>query len=128
MGSVIDYNDECPRCKNTNCFDDYYYKTGEEYFMCPDCGYYRAFHYKRDENGEYLKKDELKGYEFDNLIEEEILIDNPYGVYIVESSSGGGSMGVLEMEKDYEELKSKITSEKVTVSRLVGDKIEKEKL
>ena len=39
MGSVIDYI-ECPRCGQPNCFNDYYYKTGEEFTNCPDCGYY----------------------------------------------------------------------------------------
>jgi hypothetical protein len=40
MGSVIDYI-ECPNCK-TEAYSDYYYKTGEEYIVCNNCGYHRS--------------------------------------------------------------------------------------
>ena len=39
MGSVIDYI-ECPNCKR-EAYDDFYYKTGEEYISCNNCGYYK---------------------------------------------------------------------------------------
>jgi uncharacterized C2H2 Zn-finger protein len=133
MGSVIDYI-ECPRCKEENCLDDFYYKTGEEYINCPDCGYHRVFHYKRDENGNFLKKDEAKGYEFENLISEEVHIENPYGAYRVESILGGATCGTLATDDDYQKFVSEIVSlinqkhdiKEVVVSRLVGEKIEKE--
>lgn len=37
MGSIIDYI-ECPNCK-TEAHSDYY-KSGEEYINCNNCGYY----------------------------------------------------------------------------------------
>ena len=36
--STISQNINCPRCQSTECFDDYNYKTAEEYIICPDCG------------------------------------------------------------------------------------------
>jgi hypothetical protein len=41
MGSVIDYID-CPDC-GKEAYMDYYYKTGEEYINCNNCGYSRNF-------------------------------------------------------------------------------------
>ena len=133
MGCVIDFI-ECPRCKQESCLDDFYYKTGEEYINCPDCGYHRVFHYKRDENGAFLKKDESKGYEFENLISEEVHIENPYGAYRVESTLGGATCGTLATDDDYQNFVSEIVSltnqehnlKEVVVSRLVGEKIDKE--
>ena len=40
MGSVIDYI-ECPNC-GQEAYDDFYYKTGEEYINCQNCGYHRS--------------------------------------------------------------------------------------
>lgn len=132
MGSVIDYI-ECPRCKNDNCTDDFYYKTGEEYIFCSDCGYHKVFHYKRDENGELMKKDENRGGEFDNLITEEIIIDNPFGAYRISWKNGVGSVGVLVNEDEYNQFivdiknaDNKVEISKVTISRLVEDKIVRE--
>ena len=39
MGSVLDFI-ECPNC-GQEASDDFYYKTGEEYVFCQNCGYYR---------------------------------------------------------------------------------------
>jgi len=39
MGSVIDYI-ECPHC-GTEAHSDFYYKTGEEFINCNNCGFYR---------------------------------------------------------------------------------------
>ena len=133
MGSVIDYI-ECPRCKQENCIDDFYYKSGEEYINCPDCGYHRVFHYKRDADGKFLRKDETKGYEFENLIPEEIHLENPYSAYRVETTLGGATCGTLETYEDYQKFISEIVSitnqehniKEAVVSKLVGDKIEKE--
>ena len=133
MGSVINHI-ECPRCKQENCTEDFYYKSGEEYINCHDCGYHRVFHYKRDENGKLLKKDETKGYEFENLVPEEIHLENPYGAYRVETALGGAICGTLETDDDYQKFVSEIVSltnqghdiKEVVVSKLVGDKIEKD--
>ncbi len=78
MGSVQQYED-CLRCGSENCFSDYY-KTGEKYMNCPDCGYCEEYFYKRNEEGKLIKKDESKGFEFDNLIMEHVL-RNPYAAY-----------------------------------------------
>ena len=40
MGSVLDFI-ECPNCKH-EASDDFYYKTGEEYIFCQNCGYHRS--------------------------------------------------------------------------------------
>ena len=40
MGSVLDFI-ECPNCKH-EASDDFYYKTGEEYVNCGNCGYHRS--------------------------------------------------------------------------------------
>jgi len=133
MGSVLSYI-ECPRCKQENCIEDYYYHTGELYTTCSECGYLRVFRYKRDSNGKFLKKDETKGVDFGNLIVEEIHVENPYGAYTIESTRGGATCGVLETEDDYQKFVSEIVSfsnqendiKKATVSKLVGKNIEKE--
>ena len=133
MGSVIEYI-ECPRCGQENCVNDFYYKSGEEYISCPDCGYYRVFHFKRDTDGKFLREDETKGYEFENLISEEIHIENPYGAYRVETTLGSATSGTLVTEDDYQKFVSEIVSfinqehniKEAVVSKLVGDKIEKE--
>ena len=58
MGSVIDYI-ECPNCK-CEAYDDFYYKTGEQYINCNNCGYhYSATIINRDKNLNELT-DELK--------------------------------------------------------------------
>lgn len=40
MGSVLDIMD-CPNCSN-EAHSDYYYKTGEEYTLCQNCGYHKS--------------------------------------------------------------------------------------
>lgn len=133
MGSVINYI-ECPRCKQDNCMEDYYYKSGEIYIHCSDCGYHRACFYKRDADGKFLRKDETKGYEFDNLIPEEIHYENPYGAFRVVTNFGNATCGTLHTDENYQEFVSEIVSvtnkehdiKKVVISKLVGDKIEVE--
>jgi hypothetical protein len=134
MGSVMGHI-ECPRCKSEECFEDYYYKTGEEYVSCPDCGYSRSFVYERDEEGNLIKKDESKGYEFDNLVAKENLLEEPFGAYIIRYNSGVGSGGAIPTEDDYNMFVSDIVSltnqpdhemESVVVSRFVDGEIKKE--
>jgi len=60
MGSVIDYND-CPRCGEPNCVYEFYYKTGEEFIFCPDCGYEKIIQIiNRDLPLSELKDDDIK--------------------------------------------------------------------
>ena len=58
MGSVIDYI-ECPNCKQ-EAFSDFYYKTGEDYINCGNCGYHYAQTLKRDEDGKFVTEDGTK--------------------------------------------------------------------
>jgi hypothetical protein len=78
-----------------------------------------------------LSKKMPKGYEWENLIAEETLIDNPYGAYWIYYKEGPSSGGAITFE-NYEELKSHIQKgvepevSKITVSRFIDDKIETE--
>lgn len=92
MGSVMNYID-CPRCKSESCFEDFYYKSNEIYVSCSDCGYYRSVTWKRDDEGNLVKKDQSKGIEFDNLISEEIHYPEPFGSYRIKMIGDLGSMG-----------------------------------
>ena len=133
MGSVIS-DIECPRCKSENCSEEFYYKTGEEYISCLDCGYHRTFHYRRDSEGNFIKKDETKGYEVSNFIPEEIHLENPFGAYRVETNLGGATCGTLETEEDYKKFVSEIISlsdqehnmKEAIVSRFLDGEIKKE--
>jgi Zn ribbon nucleic-acid-binding protein len=121
MGSVIDYIN-CPNCDSPDCVDDFYYKNNEEYVNCPDCGYHRSTHWKRNEEGNLMRKDESKEYDFDNLIREEVLIDKPFGSYRIKSIYGGGQVGTLATKEEFEHLKSQldeITKEDNKVSEVI---------
>jgi hypothetical protein len=133
MGSVVDFI-ECPNCKTEESYAvDYYYKTGEEYGLCGECGYHESHHYKRDSEGKLLMVDPEKGYAFENLIAESIVIDKPYAAYYVEGEIGG-QLGSLEKEEDYDKFCSEIVSLsnqphefiRATVSRFVDNEIRKE--
>lgn len=130
MGSISEYT-ECPRCKRDNCVYILYYKSGEEYMNCIDCGYHRTFQYKRTTDGSLMKKDPDKDFSFDNLIPEDIHIENPYGAYRIESIDGSATGGTLETEHDYQQFITELKNTRhdiqcATVSRLIDDNIEKE--
>jgi Zn ribbon nucleic-acid-binding protein len=134
MGSVIDFI-ECPRCKSEDCFDDYYYKTGEEYISCPDCGYNRSSFIKRDDEGNMFKIDEDKDFAIDNVVREETLLEEPFGAYLIRYEDGSGSGGATPTEDDYNTFVSDIVSltnqpdhkmKRVIVSRFVDGEIKKE--
>lgn len=71
MGSVMDYVD-CPQCGGQDTmFRDYYYKSGEEYWMCKRCGKHGKVEIVRDDNGNVIfdeqgkvsyNEEDLKGY------------------------------------------------------------------
>ena len=126
---------ECPRCGSEECFEDYYYKTGEEYVSCPDCGYHRSFFIKRDEEGKMMKKDESKDFAFDNVVTEETLLEEPFGAYLIRYEGGSGSGGAIPTEEDYNVFVLDIVSttnqpdhkmESVVISRFVDGEIKKE--
>ena len=66
MGSVIDYI-ECPNCKH-EAYSDFYYKTGEEYVNCQNCGYHYSATFKCDDEGNYI-------LEFEYNQEPELVMD-----------------------------------------------------
>jgi len=117
MGSVIDYI-ECPNCK-TEAFSDFYYKTGEEYINCNNCGYhYSATIVNRDKNLSELTEQDWKISE----------LKNPYGAYRLKVyGSVATQCGSFSNEQEYDYFVSEITKEKelesCTVSRLVDGKI-----
>ena len=122
MGSVIDYI-ECPNCKH-EASDDFYYKTGEEYINCNNCGYHRsATIINRDKNLNELT-------ESDWNIEE---LKNPFGAYRLKVyHSVATQCGSLENETQYNELKKNIEAdveiEYCSVSRFIDNKIVEELL
>ena len=96
MGSVIDYID-CPRCGSPDCFDDFYYKTGEEYITCNRCGYYKGDTIKNRDKALNELTDE------DWHIE---LVENPYGAFRYKMADGVAyHCGVLETEDEAEEFR-----------------------
>ena len=122
MGSVIDYI-ECANCK-TEAMSDFYYKTGEEYINCSNCGYHRsATIINRDKNLNELT-------ESDWNIEE---LKNPFGAYRLKVyHSVATQCGSLENETQYNELKKNIEAdveiEYCSVSRFIDNKIVEELL
>ena len=117
MGSVLDYI-ECLNCKS-EASSDFYYRTGEEYINCGNCGYhFSATIVNRDKKLSELTDDDWK-------VEE---LKNPYGAYRLKSyHSIATQCGSLENEEQYNELKKTIEVnvdvEFCSVSRLIDGKI-----
>ena len=122
MGSVIDYI-ECVNCK-TEAMSDFYYKTGEEYINCSNCGYHRsATIINRDKNLNELTESDW------NIKE----LKNPFGAYRLKVyHSVSTQCGSLENEEQYNELKKNIEAdveiEYCSVSRFIDNKIVEELL
>ena len=126
MGSVIDHI-ECPNCKH-EAFSDFYYKTGEEYVGCNNCGYHRSAFYKRDDDGKFVTKDGTNDYHFDNLVMDQNELKNPYGSYRLKMyKSVANQCGSFENEEQYNEFKKTIEGdveiEFSTVSRFIDGEI-----
>jgi len=122
MGSVLDYI-ECPNCKH-EASDDFYYKTGEEYVNCGNCGYhFSATIVNRDKKLSELTEEDWK-------IEE---LKNPYGAYRLKVyHSVATQCGSLENEEQYNEFKLQLEGdveiESCSVSRFVDGEIKVEML
>ena len=120
MGSVLDFI-ECPNCKH-EASDDFYYKTGEEYVNCGNCGYHRsATIVNRDKKLSELTEDDWK-------VEE---LKNPYGAYRLKVyHSVATQCGSLENEEQYDEFKLQLEEdveiEFCSVSRFVDGEIKVE--
>jgi len=122
MASVLDYI-ECPNCKS-EAMCDYYYKTGEEYTNCGNCGYHRSATIKTREK------------RLDQLIESDwkiVELKKPYGAYRLKTHQCVATQcGSLKNKKQYDHLKSTIKDdveiEFCTVSRFIRGKIVEEML
>lgn len=119
MGSVIDYI-ECPNCKSPDCYDDFYYKTGEEYVHCSDCGYTKSVTIKnRDKKLAELTEEDWELNE----------VQNPWGCYrIKEIGNVGFTCGTLLTEKEYNEVFDKVQEhldsvDEFSLSRFTDGKI-----
>ena len=117
MASVIDYI-ECPNCKQ-EAWMDFYYKTGEEYVNCNNCGYHKSMTIiNRDKKLSELTQDD---WQIDEL-------KNPYGAYRLKVyHSPVFQCGSLENDSDYGELRQHLSNnesiEFASVSRLVDGQI-----
>lgn len=134
MAMVTDFDAECPFCGGFSAIDDFNCRTGETSFNCPDCGFSEYFYYKRDENGNFVKKDENKGYEFDNLFLVKETINDPYAAFSVYHSNGVSENGTLANLTEYNSFIEQINAitgkdgseiVMVTISRYDGIKINK---
>lgn len=126
MGSVID-NIECPNCKH-EAFSDFYYKTGEQYVNCNNCGYNFSQYFKRNDDGKFVTKDGTNDYNFDNLVVVTNELKNPYGSYRIKVyESVATQCGSFENEEQYNEFKESIKDndeiEYSSVSRFVDGEI-----
>ena len=124
MGSVID-NIECPNCKQ-EAYSDFYYKTGEEYVNCNNCGYhYSAVIKNRDKKLSELTEEDWQITE----------LKNPYGSYRIKYYGAiGVECGSIETEQEYRVFKEEVCHmseieeniEFATVSKLINGAIEVE--
>lgn len=118
MGSVIDYI-ECPNCGQPNCTSDFYYKSGEEYVQCTDCGYYKSIEIKIGSR----KKN------FSDLTEEDWEIDeisNPYGAFRAKlKKSIVYTCGSISSKEHFDHIISNLNEEidEFTLSRFINGKI-----
>ena len=98
MGSVLDYI-ECPNCKS-EAMSDFYYKTGEEYTNCGNCGYHRsAVIRNREKRLDLLTDTDWKITE----------LKKPYGAYRLKTyNSVATQCGTLPNKKAYDQLKENI--------------------
>jgi hypothetical protein len=124
MGSVLDYID-CPKCGSEECSSDFYYKSGEEYLFCGECGYTRSV---------TLKKEARENKKYNELVESDWelkeLVD-PWGAYrLKEKGMIATQCGSFESIKDYKEMLSIVEKhiddiEEFIVSRFDDGKIVK---
>lgn len=123
MGSVLDYI-ECPNCKGDDCSSDFYYKTGEEYLFCGECGYHKSVSIADDSRSKKLN--ELS--ESDWNVEE---LSNPWGAYrLKEKGMVATQCGSFASREEYGKLLSLVEKhideiDEFVVSRFVDGKITK---
>ena len=118
MGSVIDYID-CPNCGH-EAYDDFYYKTGEEYINCSHCGYHKS--------ATIINRAKL----LNELTDEDweiIELKNPYGAYRLKMMSEvATSCGSFDSEEACEDIKKAVADmenvEYFSISRFVDGQIQ----
>jgi DNA-directed RNA polymerase subunit RPC12/RpoP len=120
MGSVIDYID-CPNCEH-EAYSDFYYKTGEEYINCQNCGY----HYSATIKNRNKKLNELTESDWD--VKE---LKAPYGAFKYKMCGDiGTSCGSLKTAEDAERFRIEMKLEYqdhvefATISRFIDNEIE----
>lgn len=117
MGSVIDYI-ECPNC-GQEAYDDFYYKTGEEYINCQNCGYHKsATIINRDKALNELTDEDWEVHE----------LKNPYGAFKIQFEGDPGThCGSLESEDGLNSMKEQLSKMEgvcsFAVSRFVDGEI-----
>jgi hypothetical protein len=120
MGSFID-EIECPNCEH-EAFSDFYYKTGEQYVNCQNCGYhYSATIKDRNKRLDLLTDDDWK------IVKN----TNPYGAYRIKYfDSPAFSCGSIKNKTTLNKLKKDIKAmdevEYFQVSRFVDGEIKVE--
>lgn len=117
MGSVIDYI-ECPNCKQ-EAYSDFYYKTGEEYINCSNCGYhYSATIINRDKNLNELTEQDWQIKE----------LKNPFASFKIKYKNNSlYTLGSLVNQEEYDNFKKHIKEdldiEFCSISRFIDDEI-----
>jgi len=117
MASVLDFM-ECPNCTQEASID-FYYKTGEEYIFCQNCGYHRsATIVNRDKTLNELNDSDWE-------IREN---KNPFGAYRLSTRGNiGYQCGSLASEQEYNDLKANVLVDPeidyASVSRFIDGKI-----
>ena len=118
MGSIIEHI-ECPNCEH-EAFSDFYYKTGEEYVNCSNCGY----HYSATIKDRTKLLSELTEDDFE-IVE----LKNPFGAYRIKFyDSPGYACGSLKSEEQLYELKSNYEQDDNTECLLVSRFVDGEKI
>jgi len=112
MGSVLDWI-ECPKCGQEGCSSDFYYKTGEEYINCGECGYYRSVTIKEDSREKKLSELTEDDWQMVELV-------NPWGSYRLKENGAIATLcGSLANKEDYEELIKNVNENIESVDQLV---------
>ena len=121
---------QCSRCKSNLGDRVFYQTTGEGYIRCFECGYHRDLYFKRDDAGNLIRKNDTKDFTYNNLILEEAISENPFGILNIKYIDKSWSPRILEKKTDYEKAVLKVSSElkqkheikKAEISRFVDGK------
>jgi len=114
MGSVMNVID-CPNCGN-EAHNDFYYKTGEEYTFCPNCGYHKSVTIKD------------KSKDLSEITDDDIEVDeltNPFGAFRVKwKESVGWEVGTIVDEKHLKRIEAVLEENKDNIEESYYSKLE----